>query len=154
MLSALDCGYRHIDCAAAYGNEQEVGGALALRVGPGKVRPPPVSRRPGGGGGKLPPPASSRHGGGGRLPPPDVTACSAVRSNLSESSCFSKGEVSWLEGLCLPQELSREEVFVTSKLWNTKHHPEDVEEACRTSLARLGLSYLDLYLIHWPMAFQ
>ncbi|XP_059921670.1 aldo-keto reductase family 1 member A1-A [Gadus macrocephalus] len=87
VLSALDCGYRHVDCAAAYGNEQEVGGALAQRVGPGK-------------------------------------------------------------------ELRREEVFVTSKLWNTKHHPEDVEAACRSSLAQLGLSYLDLYLIHWPMAFQ
>ncbi|XP_068594904.1 aldo-keto reductase family 1 member A1-A [Brachionichthys hirsutus] len=87
VLAALDCGYRHIDCAAAYSNEQEVGGALALRLGPGKP-------------------------------------------------------------------LRREEVFVTSKLWNTKHEPEDVEEACRTSLAHLGLSYLDLYLLHWPMAFQ
>lgn len=38
VLAALDCGYRHIDCAAAYSNEQEVGEALALRVGPGKVR--------------------------------------------------------------------------------------------------------------------
>lgn len=38
VLAALDCGYRHIDCAAAYGNEQEVGEALALRVGPRKVR--------------------------------------------------------------------------------------------------------------------
>lgn len=38
VLAALDCGYRHIDCAAAYGNEREVGEALALRVGPGKVR--------------------------------------------------------------------------------------------------------------------
>lgn len=37
VLAALDCGYRHIDCAAAYSNEQEVGEALALRVGPGKV---------------------------------------------------------------------------------------------------------------------
>lgn len=55
---------------------------------------------------------------------------------------------------CFPQTLSREEVFVTSKLWNTKHDPEDVEEACRTSLSHLGLSYLDLYLMHWPMAFQ
>ncbi|KAF3850894.1 hypothetical protein F7725_012666 [Dissostichus mawsoni] len=72
VLAALDCGYRHIDCAAAYGNEQEVGGALSLRVGSGKA-------------------------------------------------------------------LRREDVFVTSKLWNTKHDPEDVEEACRTSLAHLGL---------------
>lgn len=52
------------------------------------------------------------------------------------------------------QALQREEVFVTSKLWNTKHEPEDVEEACRTSLAHLGLTYLDLYLMHWPMAFE
>ncbi|XP_014847746.1 PREDICTED: alcohol dehydrogenase [NADP(+)] A-like isoform X1 [Poecilia mexicana] len=87
VLAALDGGYRHIDCAAVYGNEQEVGDALALRVGPGKA-------------------------------------------------------------------LRRDEVFVTSKLWNTKHDPEDVEEACRSSLTHLGLSYLDLYLMHWPMAFK
>ncbi|XP_064152798.1 aldo-keto reductase family 1 member A1-A [Anguilla rostrata] len=87
VLSALDCGYRHIDCAAAYGNEQEVGEALRERVGLGKA-------------------------------------------------------------------LQREDVFVTSKLWNTQHHPDDVEPACRKSLTDLGLDYLDLYLMHWPMAFQ
>ncbi|XP_054629105.1 aldo-keto reductase family 1 member A1-A isoform X3 [Dunckerocampus dactyliophorus] len=52
------------------------------------------------------------------------------------------------------QALRREQVFLTSKLWNTKHDPSDVEEACKTSLDHLGVSYLDLYLMHWPMAFQ
>ena len=50
--------------------------------------------------------------------------------------------------------VAREEIFVTSKLWNNKHHPEDVEAACRVTLGDLGLAYLDLYLIHWPHAFQ
>ncbi|KAI2664498.1 Aldo-keto reductase family 1 member A1-A [Labeo rohita] len=87
VLAALDCGYRHIDCAAAYSNEREVGEALSERLAAG-------------------------------------------------------------------QPLRREDIFVTSKLWNTKHHPDDVEEACKKSLSDLRLSYLDLYLMHWPMAFE
>ena len=47
----------------------------------------------------------------------------------------------------------RSEIFITSKLWNTKHHPEDVEAACRKTLADLGVDYLDLYLMHSPVAF-
>lgn len=87
VLAALDCGYRHIDCAAAYSNEREVGEALSEQLGEGKP-------------------------------------------------------------------LRREDIFVTSKLWNTKHHPDDVEEACKKSLSDLRLSYLDLYLMHWPVAFE
>ncbi len=44
----------------------------------------------------------------------------------------------------------RDEVFVTTKLWNADHGYVSTLKACEESLRRLGLSYLDLYLIHWP----
>src|SRR5580698_8948750 len=50
--------------------------------------------------------------------------------------------------------IAREDIFVTTKLWNSNHRPERVEPAFEASLARLGLKYLDLYLIHTPFAFQ
>jgi alcohol dehydrogenase (NADP+) len=50
--------------------------------------------------------------------------------------------------------IARENVFVTTKLWNTNHRPERVEPAFEASLGRLKLDYLDLYLIHTPFAFQ
>ena len=45
----------------------------------------------------------------------------------------------------------REEIFVTSKLWNADHGRERALRACDESLGRLGTDYLDLYLIHWPV---
>jgi aldehyde reductase len=50
--------------------------------------------------------------------------------------------------------ITREDIFVTTKLWNTNHRPERVEPAFEASLDRLGLRYMDLYLIHTPFAFQ
>jgi alcohol dehydrogenase (NADP+) len=50
--------------------------------------------------------------------------------------------------------IAREDIFVTTKLWNNNHRPERVEPAFEASLERLGLAYLDLYLIHTPFAFQ
>jgi diketogulonate reductase-like aldo/keto reductase len=45
----------------------------------------------------------------------------------------------------------REEVFVTTKLWNSDHGYDSALSACDKSLRRLGLGYIDLYLIHWPV---
>jgi len=50
--------------------------------------------------------------------------------------------------------LAREDIFVTTKLWNTNHRPVYVEPAFEKSLKRLRLDYVDLYLIHTPFAFQ
>ncbi|KAJ5728201.1 hypothetical protein N7493_004531 [Penicillium malachiteum] len=50
--------------------------------------------------------------------------------------------------------LKREDLFITSKLWNSQHRPEDVEASLDACLAELELEYLDLYLVHWPVAFK
>jgi len=47
--------------------------------------------------------------------------------------------------------VKREDAFITTKLWNSDHGYESALRACDQSLKRLGLKYLDLYLIHWPV---
>jgi len=49
--------------------------------------------------------------------------------------------------------IKREDLFVTTKLWNTFHQPSDVKDAFMKSLTALGLDYIDLYLIHFPVGF-
>src|SRR3984885_11893231 len=50
--------------------------------------------------------------------------------------------------------IAREDIFVTTKLWNSNHRPERVEPAFEASRDRLGLNSVDLYFIHAPYAFQ
>ncbi|KXT86077.1 aldo/keto reductase [Streptococcus panodentis] len=78
VLAALEAGYRHIDTAAVYKNEESVGRAIK------------------------------------------------------------------------DSGIPREELFITTKLWNGNHSYEEAREAFARSMERLGLDYLDLYLIHWP----
>ena len=84
--AAVEVGFRHLDCAERYRNEDEVGAALKELFADGTVR--------------------------------------------------------------------REDLFVTTKLWNNNHRPERVKPALQASLNRLGLDAVDLYLVHTPFAFK
>lgn len=101
--------------------------------------------------------------GFGTLIPDSATTISATRDALRTGyrhlDCAERyrneREVGEAVGIELAaQGIAREDLFVTTKLWNSNHRPERVEPACDASLDRLGLDYLDLYLIHTPFAFQ
>ena len=109
--------------------------------------------------------------GGGRMPavgfgtliPDAATTASATRDALEAGyrhfDCAERylnerevGEA--LQAGLAVGGIAREEIFVTTKVWNSNHQPERVELAFEASLERLRLDYLDLYLIHTPFAFQ
>ncbi|KAI1424383.1 NADP-dependent oxidoreductase domain-containing protein [Xylaria sp. FL1777] len=50
------------------------------------------------------------------------------------------------------QSVKREEIFITTKVWNHLHEPEDVKWSLENSLQNFGLDYVDLFIVHWPIA--
>src|ERR1700719_2442505 len=111
------------------------------------------------------------HHGGGHMPvlgfgtliPNAATTISATRDALEAGfrhfDCAERYRNEREVGQALQAGLAaggiaREDIFVTTKLWNSNHRPERVEPAFEASRDRLGLNYLDLYLIHTPYAFQ
>ena len=108
-------------------------GRRTPRVGPGTwtARPHDVS-------------AAERDATGARHRPLHCAAAYANESEVGEAlrEAFERGDA------------KREDVFVTSKLWNDRRRPRDVREALMTTLNDLGVGYLDLYLIHWPVAWK
>ncbi|KAF5276030.1 hypothetical protein FQA39_LY00826 [Lamprigera yunnana] len=71
--------------------------------------------------------------------------CALAYSNESEIGAALRKKIS--EGV-----VKREELFIVSKLWNTFHERENVVPACKNCLESFGFDYIDLYLIHWPVA--
>ncbi|XP_064602334.1 1,5-anhydro-D-fructose reductase-like [Liolophura sinensis] len=59
-----------------------------------------------------------------------------------------------IKSAIIEDTVRREDLFICSKLWNTCHRPDLVRTSLRKSLEDLGVQYLDLYLMHWPMAYK
>jgi D-xylose reductase len=94
-----------------------------------------------------------------KIPKPDTAALvqTAVRTGYRhfDAACDYGNEAETGAGLraaFAAGDCRREELWITSKLWNTYHRAEHVRPACERSLRDLGVDYLDLYLIHFPIA--
>lgn len=94
-----------------------------------------------------------------RLDNPEETVYQAIKAGYRrlDSACDYGNEVQTGKGIARAIAegiVKREDLHVTTKLWNTYHHPDHVELACRRSLTDLGLDYVDEYLIHFPISME
>ena len=83
-----------------------------------------------------------------------MVRCNDTYSSIVPLFILQESEVGEAFAERFGKTLKREDIFVTSKLWNTSHEPSRVRPAVEHTLKLLGLAYLDLYLIHWPMDYQ
>ncbi|NCA92499.1 aldo/keto reductase [bacterium] len=81
-----------------------------------------------------------------------VKAALAVGYRHIDTAAAYENEESVGEGILL-SGVARKDIFLTSKLWNSDHGRDNTRRAFELSLKKLGADYLDLYLIHWPIAF-
>jgi alcohol dehydrogenase (NADP+) len=101
-------------------------------------------------------------GFGTLIPDPAVTVTAtkdALEAGFRHFDCAERYQNECQVGEALQTKLAaggftRDDIFVTTKLWNSNHRPHRVEPAFQSSLDRLRLEYLDLYLIHTPFAFK
>ena len=101
-------------------------------------------------------------GFGTLIPDPIVTKAAtsnALKAGFRHLDCAERYRNESAVGEALKAELAtgaftREDVFITTKLWNSHHRPERVKPAFEASCERLAIDYVDLYLIHTPFAFQ
>lgn len=73
--------------------------------------------------------------------------CAAIYGNEREIGRALREKIA--EGV-----VKREDLYITTKLWNTDHKKEKVVPACKKSVQNFGLDYVDLYLIHWPISYK
>ena len=88
-----------------------------------------------------------------------IATSNALKAGFRHLDCAERYKNEREVGEALQAELAtgkvaRKDVFITTKLWNTNHRPERVEPAFDASCRRLGIDYVDLYLIHTPFAFK
>jgi 2,5-diketo-D-gluconate reductase A len=89
-----------------------------------------------------------------QIPPPDTaeavrTAFQSGYRHIDTAEMY--GNEAGVGDAIRDSDLSRDEVFITSKLSNACHHPDDARKAFEHTLTALGSDYVDLFLIHWPL---